>query len=95
MIHPDLGFKIALFFSKLSRNQDDHEDKREDYLQAAKNLLHKNYDFVVFGHTHHPLLHTEKYGSYLNTGDWTHHFSYGEYSKNQLKLKYWRTKIRL
>ena len=92
LLHPYIGFKLALFFSKLSRDHGPMEDDRKDYLLAARKHLQEGYDFVVFGHTHHPVLHVEKEGVYLNTGDWTHHFSYGEFSNNEIKLKYWRTK---
>lgn len=92
MIHPYIGFKLALFFSRLSRNHGPREDDREDYLLAAQERLKQGYHYVVFGHTHHPCIHIEENGTYLNTGDWTHHFSYGEFSNNQLNLKYWRTK---
>lgn len=95
MIHPYLGFKLALFFSKLSRDHGSREDDREDYLIAAKERLYEGFDYVIFGHTHHPVVQIEENGTYLNTGDWIHHFSYGEFSKNQLKLKFWRTKTDL
>ena len=70
MIHPDLGFTIADFFSKWIRNNREIKNKENEYLQYAKNRFIEGFECVVLAHTHQPQEHTENGKCYINTGDW-------------------------
>jgi UDP-2,3-diacylglucosamine hydrolase len=55
---------------------------------CKKKLKEKHYNFFVFGHRHLPLeIKLSKDSTYINTGDWITHFSYGEFDGEQLLLK--------
>jgi len=90
MIHPDLGFRLALFFSRLSRGQNNDNRFAEEYVSAAREQFQKGFDFVIFGHTHHPYQLREDHRLYINTGDWITHFSYAVFENGELNLMYWK-----
>lgn len=94
LLHPDLAFAMAGFFSRLSRNhtlesKEQMEILEKDYLEYAEKKFEQGYDCVVLGHTHRPLeMHTNK-RTYINTGDWMVHFTYGKLKDGHLSLEYW------
>lgn len=90
-LHPDFGLALAHQCSFTSRS---HTSRRWDvdgfaYRQAAEKIIAQGFDFVVYAHTHEPLL--EKVGNaiYVNTGDWMKYFSYAVYDQGVMTLKYW------
>lgn len=100
-LHPDLGVRLADYFSKKSRygasgNQKVLEEfKGEDkewLVQYAKQKLQtKHYDFFVFGHRHLPLdIALEGGAQYINTGDWLDYNSYAVFDGTNLELKYYK-----
>lgn len=90
MIHPNAAFKTALFFSRWSRNHRTIPDQDEEYASVAKGLFARGTDCVVFGHTHRPYECIENGRSYINTGDWMNHFTYGKLENGRLTLEHWR-----
>ncbi len=90
-IHPDLGMKIAKLASGSSRKyvKIDKNAWANEYFDFAKNKFKEGYDYVVLGHLHIPMEKVKDGCTYLNTGDWIIHFSYGYYDGKSLKLKYW------
>ena len=90
MLHPDIGFRLALFFSRLSRNQRGDNKYADEYIEAVRERFQNGFDFVIFGHTHQPDQLKENGRLYINSGDWIRHFSYVVYEKGVLKLKYWK-----
>jgi UDP-2,3-diacylglucosamine hydrolase len=89
MLHPNVGIGIASFFSKSSRKYlvaNYHKEMLRNYRAVARNLLDKEYDVVVFGHTHYPQLNRygEKY--FCNPGEWIRRYTYGELSQGQMSL---------
>lgn len=93
-IHPDIGVKIAQYFSvknKLISGDEDREflgDGHEWLAQYAKRKLEKtHYDYFVFGHRHLPMTIELGGGStYVNLGDWITHYTYAAYDGQALKL---------
>lgn len=98
LLHPDLAFTIASFFSRLSRNHtpvstEQMELQEKDYVEYAEKKFQQGYDCVVLGHTHRPLeIHRGQY-TYINTGDWMVHWTYGKFSEGHLSLEYWTKSI--
>ena len=71
-IHPDAGLSLAHISSLTSRN---HTGRRWDvdgyaYREAAAKKIQEGFDYVIYAHTHEPLLESVGNGIYLNTGDW-------------------------
>ncbi len=93
-IHPDIGVKIAQYFSvknKLISGDEDRGflgDGHEWLAQYAKRKLEKtHYDYFVFGHRHLPMTIELGGGStYVNLGDWITHYTYAAYDGQALKL---------
>jgi UDP-2,3-diacylglucosamine hydrolase len=91
MIHPDVGFAVADFFSKLSRNHRPVNNRDDEYVRHAKALFNKGIDYVIVGHTHQPFEYREDSHAYLNTGDWMAHFSYILLQDGEAHLEFWPT----
>ena len=89
LLHPDLGFRLANFFSKMSRNNKEVKDRDAEYLQCAQHLFSRGIDFVVLGHTHRPFEFIQDGRAYVNTGDWMEHFTYAKLENDRLTLEYW------
>ncbi|MBN2416428.1 UDP-2,3-diacylglucosamine diphosphatase [bacterium] len=89
LLHPDIGHALATFSSRLSRDYSPILDDREDYMQFAREMFGRDYDCVVLGHTHAPVLLREAHHVYLNTGDWMSRFTYGKFTDGRLTLEHW------
>lgn len=89
LLHPDAGFRLALFFSHLSRNHREVKIKDEEYAQYARARFAEGFDGVVLAHTHRPHEVHESGHTYVNIGDWMHHYSYGRLEEGRLSLEYW------
>ena len=92
LLHPDIGFRLALFCSKLSRNHLAIENKDEEYIQYARAKFADGFERVILAHTHRPQEYRENGFTYINTGDWMHFFSYGKLEGGQLSIEYWKDK---
>lgn len=91
LFHPDVGLELAHMSSRTSRN---HTGRRWDvdgwaYREAAEKKAREGFDYVVYAHTHEPLLEAVNGGLHINTGDWLKHFSYVTYDDSIMTLKYW------
>jgi len=98
--HPDLGIRLALFWSRKSRNVNMKKEKREQELNLklirqritvhSNELLKKNpeLDYLIYGHYHYPL-DTQLTGKarQLVLGDWITHFTYAVFDGEELELK--------
>ncbi len=89
MIHPDCGFAIGRFASRLSRRHGKPSawDPREAYQDLAFSLLDDGYDIVVFGHSHSPTLEHRGDKAYINLGDWLSHGTYGVLRDGRMSLE--------
>ena len=59
------------------------------YDDVARSLLRGNVQFVLMGHTHHPLVHTYGTRTYINTGSWVSERyppTYARYRAGRLEL---------
>jgi UDP-2,3-diacylglucosamine pyrophosphatase LpxH len=66
-----------------------------EFAEAARELVQRGFDFVVFGHTHHPgevLLEDSK--KYLNPGSWLLSCHYVEINNGSVELKIWNNSRR-
>ncbi len=95
-IHPDLGIRLATFWSRKSReNNQDAENsayKGEDewlVIWAKELLKTEHFDYFIFGHRHVAKnVQLSAKSNLVFLGDWIHHFSYGEWDGSKLKIKY-------
>lgn len=94
-IHPDIGMKLATYWSKQSRgshgDQEVFRGEENEYLvQFCKEKLEQAYfDYFVFGHRHLPLeitLH-EKGSKYFNLGEWFTQYNYATFDGQNLSLQ--------
>jgi UDP-2,3-diacylglucosamine hydrolase len=94
-IHPDIGVRLAKHLSlknKLISGEEDKEflGEEKEWLAAyaRRKLKEKHIDYFVFGHRHLPMeLSVGENSTYVNLGDWIHHFTYGVYDGTQFELK--------
>ncbi|MBN1352270.1 UDP-2,3-diacylglucosamine diphosphatase [candidate division KSB1 bacterium] len=97
LLPPDLAIPLAAFCSKLSRGDTAKSPKKHrqhgNFEKFALNKLVNGFDGVILGHTHKPALLHFNDKSYLNTGDWVYHFSYGMLKNGKLSLNYWNNEL--
>lgn len=102
MLHPDVGIRMALYWSRKSRavamekeKQDEERNQRlietrlkQHSLEVLK--LHPEIRFLVYGHYHFPLITPlHEHASQVVLGDWITHFSYGVFDGTTFELKNW------
>ncbi|MCL2063339.1 MAG: UDP-2,3-diacylglucosamine diphosphatase [Candidatus Cloacimonetes bacterium] len=94
ILHPN----IVLFFGhKLSRSSRDRKmnskicKNKEAGLIKKAELLSKEYDLIVFGHTHNPVKIDFGNSLYINCGDWINHSSYCYFDKDICEIRYLNT----
>lgn len=100
-IHPDIGTKVALYFSRRSRYANILKDKKlleqkgefdlstERMYSFAKehNEVHPGINYYIFGHRHFPgCLELSNNSYYINLGDWISNFSYALLDEKGLSL---------
>jgi len=98
MVHPDLGIRIAQFWSGKSREQNMKTPEaflgREQewlYQYANKKLkVIPEIDYFIFGHRHLPLdlPLDNKRSRYINLGEWMNFNSYAVFDGEQLEINY-------
>ncbi len=101
-LHPDLGARMGLYFSKRSRIANIiKEGKKENNTPLEDEMLyqyslkmteqHPDINFFIFGHRHIPIIHELKEDCKLVIlGDWVTNFSYAVFDGEQLELKYYQ-----
>lgn len=95
-IHPDIGMRLAGFFSKKSRQAQKEperflgEEEEWLYLFARETLKEQPIDYFVFGHRHLPLDLAIDGGEsrYINLGEWFHSNSYAVFDGKDMQLCY-------
>lgn len=99
-LHPDLGTRMGLYFSKRSRiSHAADEGKPENKLPIDKEILYRHakatlneipdINYFVFGHMHIPTQHPLSDNCDLIVlGDWISNFSYAEFDGTEMRLKY-------
>jgi UDP-2,3-diacylglucosamine hydrolase len=103
-LHPDIGAKMGLYFSRKSRlanmvkeNKPEHLNRIEDEMlyKYASGLLENGFkvDYFIFGHRHRPAdVKLNDISHLVILGDWLTHFTYAEFDGSELKLKYFKNK---
>lgn len=94
-LHPDLGVKLAQYFSVKNRLISGEEDVKflgedNEWLvqYCKKKLVEKHRDYFVFGHRHLPLtIELNKNSKYFNLGDWISYYTYAVFDGKELELK--------
>ncbi|MGA1790088.1 MAG: UDP-2,3-diacylglucosamine diphosphatase [bacterium] len=94
LIHPDIGIKLGMYFSRKSRESLPEEEfsfKGEDkefLVLYAKGILRKEHiDYFIFGHRHVPvMLELNEKSVFINIGDWITHFSYAVFDGKKIDL---------
>lgn len=104
-LHPDLGTKMGLYFSRGSRISNMiKQDKDENFFLAEKEILlvfskemaakNPTIEYFVFGHRHIPSnIKVSEKASCIILGDWVKHFSYGQFDGKTFEIKYFEKKI--
>ena len=103
-LHPDIGARLGLYFSKKSRLANIYkEGKKEEKTKIEDEMLYKysllkheqnpEIDFFIFGHLHTPT-HVNIGGNaeMIILGDWLTNFSYGVFEDGEMKLEYFKVK---
>jgi len=97
-LHPDLGTKMGLYFSRGSRisnmiKQDKNDDffaiDQEKLLVYSREMSTKKPDieYFVFGHRHVPTnLKVSEKATCIILGDWVTHFTYGKFDGTTFEL---------
>lgn len=98
-LHPDLGTRMGLYFSRRSRyanivkeNKLETPEPIEDSMlyHHATDISNANpqVDYCVFGHHHRPVNAPLPNGkSFILLGDWLVHFTYGVYEEGTISLR--------
>ena len=94
-LHPDLGVKLAKYFSvknKLISGEEDIKFLGEDnewlVQYSKKKLTEKHRDYFVFGHRHLPLeIDLENNSKYINLGDWISYYTFAVFDGETMEMK--------
>jgi UDP-2,3-diacylglucosamine hydrolase len=94
MIPPAWGMGLANYFSRKSRNGE-HQPEEQFFgenewliIYSRGILQQRQVNYFLFGHRHLPTTFALGNGStYINLGDWLHHFTYAEFDGQQTLLK--------
>lgn len=101
-LHPDIGTRIAGYFSYESRFGNSGAKKSAEAYQANEEkewlvqfcrstLTQEHFDYFVFGHRHLPLnIKLNENSYYINTGDWLDFYSYAVFDGNNTELKFYK-----
>ncbi|HLW07923.1 MAG TPA: UDP-2,3-diacylglucosamine diphosphatase [Marinilabiliaceae bacterium] len=95
-IHPDYGIRLASFWSRKSRENNQniensaYKGENEWLVIWAKEYLKKeHFDYFIFGHRHVAKdIPLNENSHLIFLGDWIHLFSYGEWDGIKLEIKY-------
>ncbi|MCX6266975.1 MAG: UDP-2,3-diacylglucosamine diphosphatase [Bacteroidetes bacterium] len=100
-LHPDIGIKMALYWSRKSRNASTEKEKSvqditlkliQQRITVHSNdllKLHPELDYLIYGHYHYPLnIQLSEKARQFVLGDWITHFSYAVFDGATLELRY-------
>ncbi len=94
-LHPDIGVGIANYFSGRSRLANMKKEStqidyhKESLFQFAAEYARINpVDYFIFGHRHIPIeKQINDKSTFINLGDWIHHFSYAVFDGEHAQIK--------
>jgi UDP-2,3-diacylglucosamine hydrolase len=101
-LHPDIGARMALYFSRQSRLAHNVRENRPDFVNSIENEMLYKYavqlvnegmqvDFFLFGHRHRPIdLKINDNTRLIILGDWLTNFTYAEFDGQNIELKHFQ-----
>ena len=101
-LHPDIGARMGLYFSKKSRLANlSKEGIKETKIEPQDEMLYEyakrkiieypDLDYLVFGHRHIPMqLKVNEKAEMLILGDWISHFSYGVFENGKMSIRFFK-----
>ncbi|GAB1405274.1 MAG: UDP-2,3-diacylglucosamine diphosphatase [Lentimicrobiaceae bacterium] len=103
-LHPDIGTRLALYFSRRSRYANEARDAyaeqhsgidltKERLFTFAQKTLEEQPDinYFIFGHRHVPAdIKLNETSRFINLGDWITNFSYAVFDGNDLTMMTYR-----
>lgn len=104
-LHPDIGARLGLYFSKKSRLANIYkEGKKENQIMIEDEMLYQyslrkheqmpDVDYFIFGHRHIPMqVNLGESSEMIILGDWLTHFSYGVFENGKMRLEYFKRGI--
>ncbi len=103
-LHPDIGARMGLYFSKKSRLANESKVGKEDKINSPDSEMLVRYakkkteqypdvDYFVFGHRHIPIqLKINEKAEIVILGDWITHFSYGVFEDGKMRIDFFPSK---
>lgn len=96
-IHPDVGIRLANFFSTQSRIKTGSTDEvflgedNEWLIVYSKKMARELYvNYFIFGHRHYPIdFEIDATTRYINLGDWIRSNTYGVFDGERMQLLKW------
>jgi len=96
-LHPDLGAKMGLYFSKRSRLANVAKEGKKDHTNNVQDEMlykytevmtkqHPDVDYFIFGHRHLPTQQKIGDAEMVILGDWITNFTYAVFDGNELQL---------
>jgi len=101
-IHPDMGTRMGLYFSKRSRyaniaregkkESTNHVEDERLYLFSQEYLTENpDIDYFIFGHRHFPIdVSISRKTRFIMIGDWITNFSYVVFDGKDVELKFYK-----
>ncbi len=101
-LHPDMGARMGLYFSKKSRLANESKIGKEEKSSGPENEMLVQYatmkaiqypdvDYFIFGHRHVPMqLKVGKKAEVVILGDWLSHFSFGVFEDGKMRIEYFQ-----
>jgi len=92
-LHPDIGIKIAQWWSRHSFTDPSievyHGEEKEWLVQYCKRKLgNEHFDYFIMGHRHLPMeIKLSNTSKYINLGDWIVNCNYAVFDGNKMQLK--------
>ncbi|HNB81755.1 MAG TPA: UDP-2,3-diacylglucosamine diphosphatase [Chitinophagaceae bacterium] len=92
-LHPDLGLKMADYFSRLGMKHQGEEAAMEDIekehqiIYSREVLKTEKIDYFIYGHRHVPCtLKLNEYSTFINLGDWIRYDTYAVFDGLETRL---------
>ena len=101
-LHPDIGSRMGLYFSKKSRlaniakegkseNKSIHHEERLIHFAENEAKNNPKLDYFIFGHRHIPMIQSvSENAKVVILGDWLTHFSYGVFENEKMRIEYFK-----
>jgi len=101
-LHPDLGSRMGIYFSRKSRlahfsregkndNMSIHNEEMLIHFAETEAIANPEIDYFIFGHRHIPIIqNVSDNAEIIILGDWLTHFSYGVFEDGKMRIEYYK-----